>query len=494
MPPYFQNALDMKRHTPGFADGWTELPLLAGETCISLSGLHRVCSQVAAVRRPSTLAMCEPVEVPRRTIPVIGDSKVYVGRGLLALLPGEIMSKESGIKASRFVIVSDENVWPLYGKQLLQGFAALPKVTVHDVATSAAKAAAAPFGFAQDCFCGDEPIESSDDGKLVLTYQVPSGEGTKCRGIKAAIEDFMLAHRCNRDTCMLALGGGVVGDLVGYVAATFMRGVPYVQIPTSSTAMIDSSVGGKTAINVPAGKNLIGAFHQPVAVYADMDLLATLGKRELVEGIAEAIKMGVIRIPSLFELLEARPEQVMGLDPELIEQVMYDSIRGKAEVVNADEKEAGLRGTLNWGHTIGHAIEALKSPAMMHGECVAVGCVAEAEVAMRLGRDDMNLDAAKVKRITDCFASYGLPIHVPRGLPLDKLMNKMALDKKNQGNTIRCTIVTDIGVSIVHPQPVSKQMMQDVMAASMKDGATRPEWEPHAGNHHVAKAGGLMAE
>ena len=151
--------------------------------------------------------------------------------------------------------------------------------------------------------------------------------------------------------------------------------------------MIDSSIGGKTAINVPAGKNLIGAFHQPVSVYADMDLLATLGKRELVEGIAEAIKMGVIRLPSLFGMLEAHPERVMALDPELIEQVMYDAMRGKAEVVSQDEKEAGLRATLNWGHTIGHAVEALTSPALMHGECVALGCVAEAEVAMRLGRD-----------------------------------------------------------------------------------------------------------
>ena len=441
---------------------------------------------------PPTFSMVDCAPAPRRTIPIIRDSKIFVGRGLLAEIPAEVVG-DSSIKASKFVIVSDENVWKLYGAQLAAGFAALEGVTVHDAATSAKIVAAQPGAFAHTC-CGEDVLEDPSGNKLVITYQVPHGEGSKSREVKAAIEDFMLAHRCNRDTCMIAMGGGVVGDLVGYVAATFMRGVPVVQIPTSSTAMIDSSIGGKTAINVPAGKNLIGAFHQPVAVYADMDLLVTLGKRELVEGIAEAIKMGVIRLPSLFELLEAHPAQVMALEPALIEQVMYDAMRGKAEVVCADEKEAGVRGTLNWGHTIGHAIEALKSPAMMHGECVAVGCVAEAEVAMRLGRDDMNLDAAKVKRITDCFASYGLPIHVPRGLPLDKLMNKMALDKKNQGNTIRCTIVTDIGVSIVHPQPVSKQMMQDVMAASMKDGATRPEWEPHAGNHHVAKAGGLMAE
>lgn len=438
-------------------------------------------------------ADCEPL--PRRIIPVIGDSKVNVGRGLLKEIPAEL-TPANGIKASRFVIVSDQNVWPLYGKQLVDAFQALGNMTVHDAASDAVARAANPMGFAippMGCSCGIyEVADSSGDNKMLLTYQVPSGEGSKSREVKAAIEDFMLQHRCNRDTCMIALGGGVVGDLVGYVAATFMRGVPYVQVPTSSTAMIDSSVGGKTAINVPAGKNLIGAFHQPVVVYADMDLLATLGRRELVEGIAEAIKMGVIRMPSLFELLEAHPERVMALDTELIEQVMYDSIRGKAEVVAQDEKEAGIRSTLNWGHTIGHAIEALKSPAMMHGECVAAGCVAEAELVLRL-EIASQLDQVKLKRIADCFASYGLPVHVPAGLEIEQLMRKMALDKKNRGNTIKCTIVTDIGVSIVQPQPVPREVMEAVMKESMTEAAARPKWVPHDGKVAVQAAGGQMA-
>lgn len=257
--------------------------------------------------------------------------------------------------------------------------------------------------------------------------------------------------------------------------------------------MIDSSVGGKTAINVPAGKNLIGAFHQPIVVYADMDLLRTLGRRELVEGISEAIKMGVIRMQSLFELLEAHPQRVMELDPELIEQVMYDSIRGKAEVVALDEREAGIRSTLNWGHTIGHAVEALKSPAYMHGECVAIGCVAETEVVLRLGIES-KIDRPMIDRITACFASYGLPVHVPRGLEMDKLMGKMALDKKNRGNTIKCTIVTDLGDSIAQPQPVPGEMMQQVMSESMAAGvAAGDEWVPHEGNCTQQAAGGLMA-
>jgi pentafunctional AROM polypeptide len=290
---------------------------------------------------------------------------------------------------------------------------------------------------------------------------------------------------------MLALGGGVVGDLVGYVAATYMRGVPYVQIPTSSTAMIDSSVGGKTAINVPGGKNLIGAFHQPVLVYADLDLLATLGRRELVEGIAEAIKMGCIRYLPLFEMLEKYPERVMALDDELISPVIYDAVRLKAEVVQIDEKEGGLRSTLNWGHTVGHAIEAVKSPAMMHGECVAVGCVVEAELARRMGNADLSPE--KIKRVTDCFASYGLPIEIPCEIEMETLMRKMSMDKKNKGSSIRCTIVTDIGKSETNPLPVDKELMKAVMNESMVACVKKPAWKPHKGRVAVAVAGGQMA-
>jgi len=255
--------------------------------------------------------------------------------------------------------------------------------------------------------------------------------------------------------------------------------------------MIDSSVGGKTAINIPGGKNLIGAFHQPLRVYMDMDLLATLGRRELVEGIAEAIKMGCIRFPPLFNMLEANPEKVMALDDDLITQVIYDAVREKAEVVRLDEREGGLRGTLNWGHTVGHAIEALKSPAMMHGECIAIGCVVEGDLSAQMGNTSLSQD--KIKRITDCFASYGLPIHVPKGLGIDKLMKKMSMDKKNRGNSIRCTIVTDIGVSLTDPQPVDKELIKTVMTESASAGSGKPDWIPLQGNCAVAAAGGQMA-
>ena len=342
-------------------------------------------------------------------------SVVHVGSGLLEKIPSEL-NPDNGIKASKYVLVSDHNVWRLYGTRVTAAFHAAGYLTAPPSSLGA-------FAVMNSCSCQAPDCTNLNTGeggkKTLFCFQVPPGEGSKSRATKNKIEDFMFANRCNRDTCMLAFGGGVVGDLVGFVAATYMRGVPVVQIPTSTTAMIDSSVGGKTAINVPAGKNLVGAFHQPLLVYADMQLLQTLPRRELVEGIAEAIKMGCIRLKALFDLLESNVEKVMSLDKAVISEVIYEAVRMKAEVVTLDERESGIRSTLNFGHTIGHAIEALMSPQMMHGECVSVGCVAEAELAMALGHTGMSRD--KIERITKCFASYGtrtntVPI-VPTLLP-----------------------------------------------------------------------------
>jgi len=416
----------------------------------------------------------------RRKVSVIGSSAVHIGNGLLSSIPAEIVAK---VKASRFVIVSDANVWSLYGKQLVDAFLALGNFAMPGTSPLVGS-------------YGQSPQTAgvlTAGKKLLITYQIPVGEVSKSREVKDAIEDFMLAHKCNRDTCMFALGGGVTGDLVGYVAATYMRGVPFVQIPTSTMAMIDSSVGGKTAINVPAGKNLIGAFYQPIDVYADLDLLKSLGKREIVEGICEAIKMGCIHKPKLFELLEAHPEEVIALEPSLINEVIYQSVLGKAEVVAADEREAGVRATLNWGHTVGHGIEALKSPAMMHGECVAIGCVVEGELALRMGYDTLTRE--KLERVAKCFASYGLPIHMPSGLDEETMFKKIGMDKKNVGNSIRCTIVTDIGVSIPDPQPCEAKLIAQIIAESAAAGAELPEWQPLEGNHDKTssgEAGGFM--
>ena len=292
-------------------------------------------AQASAAKKQKTTS--EAADGDRLEVPVIGGSIVYIGHGLLEKIPAEITRPGSGIKASRFVIVSDRTVFGLYGQRLLDAFSAI--------------------------------------GHTALAFQIPAGEGSKNRANKAAIEDFVLSHKCQRDTCFLALGGGVVGDLTGYVAATFMRGVPVVQIPSSMMAMIDSSVGGKTAVNVPAGKNLIGAFHQPSRVYADLDLLHSLSSREIDEGLAEAIKMGLIRRASLFDLMEANVDAIRSLDKALVQSVVHQAVSLKAEVVALDEKESGLRATLNFGHTIGHAVEGREAaPLRAAASCCCSGC------------------------------------------------------------------------------------------------------------------------
>mmetsp|Transcript_88692 Transcript_88692/g.185399 ORF Transcript_88692/g.185399 Transcript_88692/m.185399 type:complete len:387 (+) Transcript_88692:150-1310(+) len=373
---------------------------------------------------------------PVREIPVIGDSLVLVGEGLLEEIPSRM--RQAGMTPSTVVVVSDKNVFGHFGARLMAAFA----------------------------------NESPKAVPRVFKYEIEPGENSKNRDVKAAIEDYMLSERCTRDTVVVALGGGVVGDLSGFLAATYMRGVPVVQVPTSVMAMVDSSVGGKTAINVPAGKNLIGAFHQPRIVFADMLLLRTLHQREVAEGLAEAIKMGVIRDAALFDTMEKESEKILKLDPSVTAGVIYDSVRHKADVVAIDEKETGLRATLNYGHTIGHAIEGLKSPELLHGECVAIGCVLEADLACRMGK----LPAEAVPRIRRCFEAYGLPVTMPelpasKGLP--ELMAKMAVDKKNAGGAIRCTIITGVGSSIDCPQPVPKDLMEAVLkdALDARDAA-----------------------
>mmetsp|Transcript_65647 Transcript_65647/g.182648 ORF Transcript_65647/g.182648 Transcript_65647/m.182648 type:complete len:407 (-) Transcript_65647:163-1383(-) len=377
-----------------------------------------------------------------RVLHVVGDSVVHIGRCLLDRIPAFLVSEEAivGItsisKASTFVVVSDEKVFELYGARLLDAFVAA--------------------GCAKD--------GTPAAGKRVMHVTVPAGEGSKSREMKNKIEDAMLAAKCKRDTVVVALGGGVVGDLAGFCAATYMRGVPVVQIPTSVMAMVDSSVGGKTAINVPAGKNLIGAFHQPCFVFADMDLIKSLSQREVAEGLAESVKMGCIRDRDLFELMESKSKEILALESPHIEEVIYRSVKHKATVVRIDPHEKGLRAILNFGHTIGHAVEAKVSPNLLHGECVSIGSVFEAELACRLGR----ITRENVERITACLASYGLPIVMPEGLELDALMQKMAVDKKNIGDTIRCTMLTSLGTSMDDAVPVERSLMRGVIADALK--------------------------
>ena len=270
---------------------------------------------------------------------------------------------------------------------------------------------------------------------------ITPGEDSKCRSTKFDIEDWMLNLSCQRDTCLIALGGGVVGDLTGYVAATYMRGVPFIQIPTSLLACVDSSIGGKTGIDVPSGKNLIGAFHNPHAVYIDLTLLKTLPRREFINGMAEIIKAGAIYSEELFELLEMEQDGILMQEPMLMTKMVVSAVKIKARVVTLDEKEGGLRSILNFGHSIGHGIEALIQPTFLHGECVAIGMVKETELSRLLG----HCSAATYGRLLRCIKAYGLPTRVPDNVTTGAILKKMAVDKKNAQGRKRIVLLKSIG-------------------------------------------------
>ena len=255
------------------------------------------------------------------------------------------------------------------------------------------------------------------------------------------MEDFLLSRRCGRDTCLLALGGGVIGDLVGFVAATYMRGIPYIHLPTSLLAMVDSSIGGKTGIDAPRGKNLIGAFWRPLAVIIDVSLLTTLPLRELSNGLAESIKAGAIADESLFAFIEGNCDRLLARDLPALTEVIYRSVAFKARVVTADEREGGQRAILNFGHSIGHAIEAVMLPELLHGECVAIGMMEEALLARSLGL----ITSATLRRLDRCLTAFALPTRVPSACAPTELLERMGVDKKNKGGKKEVVMLTGIG-------------------------------------------------
>ncbi|KAF4458455.1 3-phosphoshikimate 1-carboxyvinyltransferase [Fusarium albosuccineum] len=296
----------------------------------------------------------------------------------------------------------------------------------------------------------------------LLTYTIPPGEASKSRETKGEIEDWMLSQQCTRDTVIVALGGGVMGDMIGYVAATFMRGVRFVQVPTTLLAMVDSSIGGKTAIDTPMGKNLVGAFWQPKRIYIDLTFLETLPVREFINGMAEVVKTAAIWNEAEFTVLEESAARILEcvrskgtgrLAPikDVLKRIVIGSAGVKAEVVSSDEREGGLRNLLNFGHSIGHAIEAILTPQLLHGEAVAIGMVKEAELARYIGV----LRPGAVARLVKCIASYDLPtsLHDKRVIkltaakkcPVDVLLEKMGVDKKNDGKKKKIVLLSAIG-------------------------------------------------
>lgn len=293
----------------------------------------------------------------------------------------------------------------------------------------------------------------------VHVIELPDGESFKNWKSLDLIFESLFQHRCDRKTVVYALGGGVVGDIAGFAAATFMRGIPFVQVPTTLLAQVDSSVGGKTAINHPLGKNMIGAFYQPLRVIADLDTLDTLPDREMAAGLAEVIKYGPIADQPFLDWIDANLDALWARDKVALAYAVKRSCEIKAWVVGQDERESGLRAILNFGHTFGHAIETGAGYGVwLHGEAVACGMVMAADLSHRLGL----IDSAYVERLTRVIERARLPVRGP-ALGVDRYLELMRVDKKSEGGEIRFVVIDEPGRASVRTAPDA--MVREVIAA-----------------------------
>ena len=347
-----------------------------------------------------------------------GNYQVLAGWGILDQL-GERL-KQLGISGTAY-IVSDENVFVPYVRKA--------------------------------------QISLEHNGIPVHCYTISSGESAKSLEMAQHMYQWLVERKAERKHAIIAVGGGVVGDLAGYVAATFLRGLPLVHVPTSLTAMVDSSIGGKVAVNLSKGKNLVGAFHQPKIVMADVQSLTSLGKRELVEGWAEAVKHGLILDAELFQIFEDNTQDLLSLKRDITIQVIMRSMAIKARVVSEDERETkGRRILLNYGHTIGHALETVTNYGQyLHGEAVSIGMMGAAYISQNMGLiDQAGLDAQEclLKRM-------GLPIRAS-GVDVKDLLQAMTLDKKKESGTIRWVLLDKIGKAVVR-KDVSLELVQEAV-------------------------------
>lgn len=286
-------------------------------------------------------------------------------------------------------------------------------------------------------------------GRRIITIELPDGEMHKHWGTLNLIFNELLKAHADRKTMLIALGGGVVGDMTGFAAATFMRGIPFVQVPTTLLAQVDSSVGGKTGINHPLGKNMIGAFHQPEAVLADIAVLDTLDKRQLAAGLAEVIKTAAVADEAFLAWLETHMDALNRREPDALTEAVLRSCEIKARVVAADEREDGLRAILNFGHTFGHAIEAgLGYGEWLHGEAVGCGMVMAADLSTRLGL----IDEDARRRIEALVKKASLPVRAP-AFTAERYINLMSVDKKAEGGQAKFVLLKRIGEAVVSRVP-----------------------------------------
>ena len=296
------------------------------------------------------------------------------------------------------------------------------------------------------------------------TFLIPSGETSKNLDTVQNVYSWLADKRAERGHLILAVGGGVVGDLAGFVAATYLRGIPFAQVPTTLLGMMDASIGGKVAVDLPQGKNLVGAFYQPKFVLSDVETLRTLPERELSSGWAEAIKHGLILDEELLQTFENRKHQIRKLDPDIATRIIRKSVAIKANIVSQDEKELlGIRILLNYGHTIGHAIESITSyTKYLHGEAVSIGMMGAAQIGRSLGM----LDDNDVNRQEEVLKAYGLPVFA-QGLSLSSVLEAMRSDKKTSDGTIRWVLLNGIGNAVTSAD-VSEQNVRQALASVLR--------------------------
>lgn len=342
---------------------------------------------------------------------------ILIKNGMLAGIAQDLKGRRL---AKRYVLISDDQVGALYGRQLL------------------------------------DSLKEAGLAAEWLTF--PHGEASKTLQTIANLASQLAKMGVERKDCLIALGGGVTGDLTGFLAASYMRGIPFVQIPTSLLAQVDSSVGGKTGVDLPEGKNLVGAFYQPRCVYIDSAVLTTLPASELLNGLAEVIKYGVIYDSEFFTFLTEQRRAILALELPVVEEVIARCCAIKAEVVGKDEQEANLRRILNFGHTIGHAVEGASDYALAHGAAVAIGMVAAARIAV----DKALLPLAEAERLRELIAAYGLPTEVPAELDRERIKSYLTTDKKSEGGKPFFILPTAIG-TVVITNEVENRLIEEVV-------------------------------
>ncbi len=382
-------------------------------------------SLLSKPRRLERLGLDEPARGPAAIVDT-GAVRypIWVGMGELRRLPDRL--RQVGLDGRRVFLISDTAVIEAHGRAVAQAL---------------------------------------DTGGIPgASYVIPAGEGSKTQRTASELYAWLAGERAERRDVILALGGGVVGDLAGYVAATYLRGMPFVQLPTSVLAMNDAAIGGKVAVDLPAGKNLVGAFHQPAAVISDIETLRTLPRRSYIEGFAEVIKHALILDPALLALLERESSRIVShaADWDLVAQVVAQSSRLKALIVSSDPEERGLRAILNYGHTTGHGIEQATGYAQyMHGEAVSVGMMAAARIGVELGVTEQSL----LDRQSDLLRAFGLPTAAP-GVNATAVLDAMKRDKKVEQGRLRFVLLEGAGLATVRgdvPEDLVARMVQSVL-------------------------------